>query len=39
LVSGTALPVDPDSLPLHVIGNEPPASELAMARYVVHVYL
>ena len=35
LVSTAELPVDADSLPLHIVGKEPPATELAVARYVV----
>ncbi|HMC63416.1 MAG TPA: hypothetical protein VKI65_00600 [Gemmataceae bacterium] len=35
LVSGTDLPVEEDSLPLHVIGHEPPATELEVARLVM----
>lgn len=34
LVSGTHLPVDEGSLPLHVIGVEPPELEQAVARFV-----
>ncbi len=35
LVSGVDLPVEPDSLPLHVVGKEPPATERQVARLVV----
>jgi hypothetical protein len=35
LVSGVDLPVDEESLPLHVIGKEPPATERAVARLVL----
>jgi hypothetical protein len=35
LVSGVDLPVEEESLPLHVIGNEPPATERAVAQLVV----
>jgi hypothetical protein len=35
LVSTVALPVDEDSLPLHVIGKEPPEIEKAVANLVV----
>jgi hypothetical protein len=34
LVSGADLPVEESSLPLHVIGREPPETELAVARFV-----
>jgi hypothetical protein len=35
LVSAIDLPVEEESLPLHVIGKEPPATERAVARLVV----
>jgi hypothetical protein len=35
LVSTVALPVDEDSLPLHVVGKEPPEKEKAVADLVV----
>jgi hypothetical protein len=34
LVSGTQLPVEENSLPLHVVGIEPPETEQAVARFV-----
>jgi hypothetical protein len=34
LVSGSELPVDQDSLPLHVIGRGPPETERAVAEFV-----
>jgi hypothetical protein len=35
LVSGTELPVDQDSLPMHIIGKESVATERAVAQFVV----
>jgi hypothetical protein len=34
LVSGSDLPVEAESLPLHVVGHEPPAQEREVARLV-----
>jgi hypothetical protein len=34
LISSAELPIDEDSLPLHVLGKEPPATKLAVARLV-----
>ena len=34
-VSGTDLPVDQDSLPMHIIGKEPEATERAVAEFVM----
>ncbi len=35
LVSGSELPVEEDSLPLHLIGKEPPETERAVAEFLV----
>jgi hypothetical protein len=35
LVSGVELPVDRDSLPLHLVGKAPVATELALVRFVL----
>lgn len=35
LVAGEELPVDRDSIPLHLIGREPPEKELAVARLIL----
>jgi hypothetical protein len=34
LVSGRDLPVEQDSLPLHLIGREPPETERAVATFL-----